>query len=681
MLGLDGDPTPGDYSAAAELVGDLRGTGDHAYQARRGVAALLQDPALVSWLGKSGEAFKGACAPFPDQLASMYKSFHDAADAVERFRAVLITAQSDADSALANGRSALESVGLTSDSARSLAGISDDTAYLHQALLLLESTQPPPMPGPVSPAPTGGATAPGPASPSGPSTSPPQPSKGPGPWAIGAGPATPEVQKAFDQIQAARTAVVRARDAWSDAHRKAISSIRDATDAAVSAMRWADGKTGSGQGGTFEQRFAALGGDLADLVLPASAALDLEESALPAADASAADVMAWWTGLSPDQQAEWETDHPDQIGSLDGIPAEVRDKVNRKLLDTQIAQLQENGSDPVLLDTLKRLRDSLNMTGPVWRTDSHKQKGPNPDYYSAPMPPLLLLHFDTTGNGHLIMAAGNPDTASNVVTYVPGLGTTLSEHMIDNDIPHTENLYLQALQDHPDASVSSVFWLGYDAPVIPGLSPGSHSDIGHALDVAGTANAQDGAPDLTRFLNGLHATSTAPGPVHYTALGHSYGSLVVGTAAASPGGIPVDDIILVGSPGVGSDHASDLNVPAGHVWAGAAANDPVPTLRDAVQAESNNFVFVDPGPSVDHFIQNLTGGSTYGGWFGQNPTASQFGANVFHVAPGDDGNLGMDAHGEYFDPRVRGLDQQSDGSSLTNMANIVVGDYGKVTPS
>ena len=688
VVGLDGDPTPGDDSATSVLASNLRGTGDDAYQSRQGVMALLQDPALASWLGKSGEAFKGACEPFPNQLASMYQSFHDAADALDKYRSVLITAQGDADAALANARSALESVGLSSDRAHSLGGISDDTAYLHRALLLLQSTQPPPVPGPISPAPTAGAPGAGPAAPSGTVPSTPQPSAGRGPWAIGAGPSTPQVQKAFDQIHAARSAVVQARDSWSDAQRSAINSIRRATDAAVLAARWADGATGSSTGGTFDQRFAALGGNVADLVLPALAGFDLGESALPAADASAGDVMAWWTSLSPAEQAAWESDHPDQIGSLDGIPADVRDKVNRKLLDAQIAQLQQSGSDPALLATLTHLRDQLNVSGPVLMSDNHQlYRAGATNYFKTPMPPLYLLHYDTQGNGHLIMAAGNPDTAQNVVTYVPGLGTNLGDHMIGNDIPHTENLYLQAMDNHPGTTVSSIFWLGYDAPQISGGADGPM----HAIDVSQNTNADAGAPKLSAFLNGLHATSTVTGPVHYTALGHSYGSLVVGTAAAQPGGIPVDDIVFVGSPGVSVNHVSDLNISANHVWAGAASNDPVPTLQTTYDEVAYTAPLVNGVPVIGpvigipadanaayEFIHNQNSIDTHGGWFGQNPVAADFGGNVFTVAPGDTGTYGMQAHGEYFDPHLRPPHGLSSGSSLNNMAHIITGDYGDV---
>ena len=223
----------------------------------------------------------------------------------------------------------------------------------------------------------------------------------------------------------------------------------------------------------------------------------------------------------------------------------------------------------------------------------------------------------------------------------------------------------------------------------------SRERSGHALDVSQNFNADAGAPKLTAFLNGLHATSTAAGPVHYTALGHSYGSLVVGTAASQPGGIPVDDIVFVGSPGVSVDHASDLNILPGHVWAGAASNDPVPTLQTAwdkgaytapLGAPLAN-VFPGIGSLVNggvdayagyEFVHNQNSIDTHGGWFGQNPVASDFGGSVFAVAPGDTGSFGMQSHGEYFDPHSRPPHGLSSGSSLNNMAHIITGDYGDV---
>ncbi|MBS2545386.1 hypothetical protein KGQ19_00740 [Catenulispora sp. NL8] len=606
--------------------------------------SLINDPAITTWMGKSGEAFRAAAGPFPGMLDGAAKAYREVGDAFATFSGKIADIQSQIDllatASLYDAEEMEVDTGLSQDAVRTLVTI----PYRPELETRLDDY-------------AGSSTL--------------------GHDAYKAN--YDKIAQSWLAIGSRRGDLVNLLSELRDAKRIWMNAIESATDSAhgITAQLGASGQSS----GDFNERFAAFGGNAADLVLAPQAVVDLDVAELPLPGADPSEIASWWTSLSQAERDKLLSEHPDIIGSLDGIPCVDRDKANRALLDFEITRLQANGSDPATLAVLVHLRNQLNATGQAWRTDNHTAKGQNPTSFTAPMPPLLLLHFDTAGNGHLIMTAGNPDTAQNVVTYVPGLGTTMSDHMIDNDIPHTENLYLQALQDHPSASVASVFWLGYNAPVIPGLSPGASSDITHALDVAGDGDAKAAAPDLTRFLDGLHVTSTVNGPVHYTALGHSYGSLVVGTAAAQPGGIPVDDIIFAGSPGVGVDHASDLHIAPGHVWAGAAANDPVPVLSDVVQSQSNNFVFVDPGKSVDHFIEDLLGTNTHGGWFGQNPAASQFGANVFHVAPGDTGTGGMDAHGEYFDPVQRSPESLSDGSSLSNMTNIIVGDYGKVSGS
>jgi hypothetical protein len=99
-------------------------------------------------------------------------------------------------------------------------------------------------------------------------------------------------------------------------------------------------------------------------------------------------------------------------------------------------------------------------------------------------------------------------------------------------------------------------------------------------------------------------------------LGHSYGSTVVGHTARDTG-LDADDVIFVGSPGVGVAHAGELGLPAGHVWASTAAYDPIRltiagrTLADALLA-----------PSGDDL------------WFGADPSGTRFGAQVFNGAPG-----------------------------------------------
>ena len=70
-------------------------------------------------------------------------------------------------------------------------------------------------------------------------------------------------------------------------------------------------------------------------------------------------------------------------------------------------------------------------------------------------------------------------------------------------------------------------------------------------------------------------------PAHLTAIGHSYGSTTTGHAAHDHG-LPVDDLVVVGSPGLGGDvdNADDLGVDPDHVWAGVNSRDPVAYLAD-----------------------------------------------------------------------------------------------------
>ncbi|WP_245594699.1 alpha/beta hydrolase [Actinospica robiniae] len=126
-------------------------------------------------------------------------------------------------------------------------------------------------------------------------------------------------------------------------------------------------------------------------------------------------------------------------------------------------------------------------------------------------------------------------------------------------------------------------------------------------------------------------------------LGHSYGSLVVGLTAEHSH-LPVNNIVLVGSPGVEASNASQLGIPASHVWTGRAPANPV-------------------------------AGS---GWFGTAPTDPSFGANQFTV-DSTGGGPPMWQHGDYFDDKDDNVNGTDGGSSLTNIAYIISGQQNKVT--
>ncbi|MFJ6807843.1 alpha/beta hydrolase [Streptomyces anulatus] len=305
----------------------------------------------------------------------------------------------------------------------------------------------------------------------------------------------------------------------------------------------------------------------------------------PPKDGSPKDNAAWWKGLSADEQSAWLSLQPNTVGALDGLPSPIRDEANRVVLAEEYARVQME------LNTIPTPPanewTSINARGyaSIVRTDEwmewHNKYG---DRYerltksSAGMesiqqrfdktgeeglPEAYLLGFSTDGNGRAIVANGNPDTADHQAVYVPG--TTSNLGSVGGDINRMVEVWRVANDEADGGSVSTITWLGYDAPQnIVKDSPFSHY-------------ADDGAPAYNRFIDGLDSSRTADSDPHRTAIGHSYGTTLVGSAARQ-GELNVDDVIFAGSPGVQVSKAEQLDVPEGHVWNQEAEGDAVPDI-------------------------------------------------------------------------------------------------------
>mgnify|MGYP002621827250 CR=1 FL=1 len=278
---------------------------------------------------------------------------------------------------------------------------------------------------------------------------------------------------------------------------------------------------------------------------------------------SPAEVAAWWQSLSA-QQREWALrDHPDLVGRLDGIPAADRDRANRAWLDQLIAQTDA----PV---ALRAVRGRLAVT---------------PDAY--------LLLIDNSGDGRVAVALGDPDHAQHTMVFVPGMGTDLYD--IHGEVTRAAALRRVADQTTVvDGDVSVVYWLGYDPP-------------DSLFDAWREGPSRDGGAALTRFVDGLRATHVdGPAGAHVTVLGYSYGSTVVAEGARS-GGLRADDIVVVGSPGLHSDHARELNLDPRHVWVGRAATDEIRFVPEPIHGREP----ADPGYGANRFTTDTSGHSGY----------------------------------------------------------------------
>ncbi|MFJ6444043.1 alpha/beta hydrolase [Streptomyces sp. NPDC091649] len=360
-------------------------------------------------------------------------------------------------------------------------------------------------------------------------------------------------------------------------------------------------------------------------------------------DASPAERKKWWAGLTDEQREEYLAVYPDRIGNLDGLPALVRDAANRDNLQLLMGKLEGRGDE-----------DSATKLAALREIDRQLRTVPK-----VGEPPMYLLGIGDQGNGRAIVSYGNPDTARNVAAYVPGLNTSLDEEFAVGDLKRARDLSIAANQyGEPAAAIT---WLGYDAPQSPdGLG---------TLSVAAGGSADEGGQAFREFMNGMETVNENKDP-HMTAIGHSYGSRTVG-AATQQGGIPgVDDIVFVGSPGVGVDSADDLGVGRDHVFVGAAANDVVTKLPSKGESAVGAAEMLFGGPAAAYVFGDLVDRNDDDLWFGKDPASEAFGARRFEVGDGPPlvgkGKITVDAHSEYFDPEI-------DRTSVENMALIAAG--------
>jgi pimeloyl-ACP methyl ester carboxylesterase len=306
------------------------------------------------------------------------------------------------------------------------------------------------------------------------------------------------------------------------------------------------------------------------------AAADLQS--LLASDPDPNEVAAFFKGLDPAVADTLAHEHPELVGNVDGAPIPLRYAANAEAIKREIARMRADGAP----DSDDRLRKLLELDDP----DRH------------------FLLFDPAGDGRAAEVFGDLSTARHVAVVVPGMNNDLN-NFTGGD---ADRVQAQASQFDPD-QVATIQWLGYDTP--------------EGATALGDGAAEPGAEALPRFIAGVRAQRQER--LHWTVIGHSYGSLVTGMAESEQG-LDVDETVLIGSPGVGVDSADELG--DGNVWVGLAAFDPV----------------------------------GYSEWFGLNPHDRAFGATRFHT--GD-----ISGHSSYF----------NEGSeSLRNIGLITAGNLDDV---
>jgi hypothetical protein len=224
---------------------------------------------------------------------------------------------------------------------------------------------------------------------------------------------------------------------------------------------------------------------------------------------------------------------------------------------------------------------------------------------SSPVPEHPDVQVLESADGRLVVAVGDLASAASVTTIVAGVGSSDPGHLP----AHLDRARTVAAA----TGGAAVLWLGYPAP----------GSVGRAL---AQEPARAAGAELQVFQRELARRFPDQRRV---VVGHSYGSVVAGAAASRGGGLYTDDLVLIGSPGAGVDHAGQLTLLGDHPQVHAMTN-----------------------PS-DPIALTVTEGA---GVHGPDPTSPGFGAQVW---PGDpSGNHGSYWEDPRFLARLRGLADQ-----------------------
>lgn len=418
---------------------------------------------------------------------------------------------------------------------------------------------------------------------------------------------------------------------------------------------------------------------------------------LEAVHEKAQSVREKWDELTPEQRDavlahETRDGHRTKMADLDGLPAHVRDTLNRHNLvedmvarhsdetmkqavrdyahamDAHLANPHEvprpgpfdpTGEKPSLLN---RVASLFNDNAPYKNVDATWHAVYGPDATTGPV--RQLLTYDPTafhGDGRIAVAVGDLDAARVVSVHTPGITSTIRS--IEGNLVNAENHHLLANKRQPGQPNSVVAWIGYDAPSGLGLA---RTPSDHLARLGGARLAHDVAS-----LAGLKGDGA-----RINMFGHSYGSTT--TAFAGEHGRLVgyaESVTLLGSPGAGPLHrASDFGIGAENVFVASNSHDLVTWL----------------GGSQDGHYNRISGRLHLGG-LGFDPAMREFGATRIaaeYVSAEHTKGL-ITAHVDYFstehfnakgenvplriDPHARPTE------SLSNFVDISTGDTHRLT--
>ncbi|MHC9297142.1 toxin glutamine deamidase domain-containing protein [Mycobacterium sp. LTG2003] len=247
----------------------------------------------------------------------------------------------------------------------------------------------------------------------------------------------------------------------------------------------------------------------------------------------------WWADLTDHQRVAVMETYPRSIGNAEGIPAEIRDQLNRMSLD------RDSGGDVLRLQAKRDRGESLTAAEQVVvaleAVDLRARQIKVNTY---------LLAYDPHESGRdarVMVSFADADTAEEVSWHVPAMRQPMVASL-DAAMAEALRYVNSAPGDEP---VASVAWIGYRT-ANAGL-PDAHD----LADVAGAVLTSD----IAAFASGRNALSGSRSP-HNVVVGYGGGALVLGHAWRN--GLPahIDRVRLIDAP----DRAFSLFGGAASQW-------------------------------------------------------------------------------------------------------------------
>lgn len=370
----------------------------------------------------------------------------------------------------------------------------------------------------------------------------------------------------------------------------------------------------------------------------------------------------YWSKQSYEQKQYLCDHYPEMVGNADGVEGWARDRANRinlreKRLATekQIETLKEAINDPnqaafvpLNRQKLEKAEEALKSYKVISSSIGNGISLEDYQHGKTGKPISLLTLQDDGRRVKAAVAQGDVDNAAHIGTFVPGIGTTVNGSLKDY-IRQTENLR-QAAADQGNLAlkdVATIAWLGYDAP--------GDAKFENLSDITSPKLAQAGSDRLAGFLNGMQASREhGAGDAHMTLVGHSYGSTTSGMAATKVHDGVIDDLVLCGSPGMGTYNASDLHVAEGHRWvSGVPIGDSVQGMGSILPGSTIRWGHLGTNPMYDktfaHISNDATGYAKYNHDAPLSDSHFWVAANAIGLFTGIHPSLNFDNHSVYLE--------------------------------